>query len=86
MVDTPDVPPLTYRELRNTPGIVADRLAEGRPIPLMLEGEIRGVIFPTSATELGDLKRLWCRAGYQRARLGDADGTRYVRGDRGTRT
>ncbi len=61
MADNPEVPPLTYRELRNTPGIVAERLAEGRPIPLMLDGEIRGVIFPTSATELDALKRLWAR-------------------------
>ncbi len=59
--DTRDVPPLTYRELRNTPGLVAERLVEGRPIPLLLDGEIRGVIFPTSAEELGALQQLWAR-------------------------
>ena len=38
---------------------MADRLAEGRPIPLLLDPEIRAVIFPTSASELETLKRLW---------------------------
>ena len=61
MIDEPDVPPLTYRQLRNTPGVVAERLALGRPIPLLIDGEIRAVIFPTSAEELGAIKQLWAR-------------------------
>ncbi len=61
MADTRSVPPLTYRELRNTAGLVAERLVEGRPIPLSLDGEIRGVIFPTTAEELGALQQLWAR-------------------------
>lgn len=61
MAESPIVVPLTYRELRNTPGVVAERLAEGRPVPLLLDGEVRGVIFPTSASELGALQQVWAR-------------------------
>lgn len=42
----PLAPPLSYRDLRNTPGIVAERLADGRPVPLNIEGETRALVFP----------------------------------------
>ena len=37
---------ITYRELRNTPGRVWERLAEGRPLTLVADGEVKAVVIP----------------------------------------
>jgi hypothetical protein len=57
MIDDPLGPPLSYRDLRNTPGIVAERLRDGRPAPLILDGVIRALIIPTTAAEADELAR-----------------------------
>jgi hypothetical protein len=44
--DDPLAPPLSYRDLRNTPGVVAERLADGRPVPVNIDGETRALLVP----------------------------------------
>lgn len=38
--------PITYRDLRNTPGQVFERLAAGEYLPVMSEGEAKGLLIP----------------------------------------
>jgi hypothetical protein len=42
----PLAPPLSYRDLRNTPGIVAERLVDGRPVPISIEGVTQALLVP----------------------------------------
>jgi len=44
---------LTYRELRNTPGRVWERLAAGGPLTLMADGEAKAIVIPV---EDGDVR------------------------------
>ena len=37
---------VTYRELRNTPGRVYERLAAGEPLTLMADGEAKAILIP----------------------------------------
>jgi hypothetical protein len=37
---------LTYRELRNTPGRVWERLADDKPLTLVADGEARALLIP----------------------------------------
>ena len=37
---------ITYRELRNTPGRVWERLAEGQPVTLFADGEAKALVIP----------------------------------------
>jgi antitoxin (DNA-binding transcriptional repressor) of toxin-antitoxin stability system len=37
---------VTYRDLRNTPGMVFERLAAGEPLALMSEGEAKALLIP----------------------------------------
>lgn len=37
---------VTYRELRNTPGRVWERLAENTPLTLVADGEVKAVVIP----------------------------------------
>lgn len=37
---------ITYRDLRNTPGLVFERLSAGEPLSLMSEGEAKAVLIP----------------------------------------
>lgn len=38
--------PITYRDLRNTPGQVFERLAAGEYLPVMSEGVAKGLLVP----------------------------------------
>jgi hypothetical protein len=39
---------VTYRELRNTPGRVWERLAADQPLTLMAEGEAKAILIPVA--------------------------------------
>ena len=39
---------LTYRDLRNTPGRVWERLAEDKPMTLIADGEPRAILIPVN--------------------------------------
>lgn len=44
---------ITYRDLRNTPGMVFERLNSGEPLSLVSEGEAKAVLIPV---EDGDVE------------------------------
>jgi antitoxin (DNA-binding transcriptional repressor) of toxin-antitoxin stability system len=37
---------ITYRDLRNTPGLVFERLSAGEPLSLMSEGQAKALLIP----------------------------------------
>lgn len=39
---------ITYRELRNTPGRVWERLADNKPLTLVAEGEAKAILVPVT--------------------------------------
>lgn len=45
-IDQPTRDRITYRDLRNTPGKVWERLAQDRPLTLYAEGEAKALLIP----------------------------------------
>ena len=43
---------ITYRELRNTPGRVFERLSAGEPLALVSDGEAKALLIPVNEGEL----------------------------------
>ena len=54
---------LTYRELRNTPGRVWERLADGKPLMLVADGEVKALVIPANGDSADEML-----GSYQRAR------------------
>lgn len=52
---------ITYRDLRNTPGAVFERLAAGEPIPLVSEGSARGLLIPVEDGDVATAIEAWRR-------------------------
>lgn len=46
-----EVDRVTYRELRNTPGRVWERLSDGGPLTLVADGEAKGILIPLSGDD-----------------------------------
>ena len=53
--------PITYRELRNTPGEVFERLAAGEPLSLVREGEPLALLIPISDGDVTTALDAWRR-------------------------
>ncbi|MBK8246614.1 MAG: hypothetical protein IPK85_04330 [Gemmatimonadetes bacterium] len=52
---------VTYRELRNTPGRVLERLAEGEALSLVAEGEPKALLIPVIDGDLETAMDAWNR-------------------------
>jgi antitoxin (DNA-binding transcriptional repressor) of toxin-antitoxin stability system len=52
---------ITYRDLRNTPGRVFERLGAGEPIPLMSEGEAKALLIPVEDGDVDTAIEAWRR-------------------------
>ncbi|MEX2181728.1 MAG: hypothetical protein WD771_06775 [Gemmatimonadaceae bacterium] len=53
--------PVTYRELRNTPGRVFERLADGEPLPLVADGTTKALIVPVADGDVATALEAWRR-------------------------
>ena len=53
--------PITYRELRNTPGRVFERLAEGEPLSLVSDGTTRALLIPVEEGDATTALDAWRR-------------------------
>lgn len=53
--------PVTYRDLRNTPGRVFERLAGGEPLPLVADGEARALLIPVVDGDVATALDAWRR-------------------------
>jgi antitoxin (DNA-binding transcriptional repressor) of toxin-antitoxin stability system len=53
--------PVTYRDLRNTPGRVFERLAEGEPLPLVADGTTRALLIPVQDGDVDTALDAWRR-------------------------
>ncbi len=53
--------PVTYRDLRNTPGQVFERLLLGEPLPLVAEGEAKALLIPVEDGDLETALDAWRR-------------------------
>jgi hypothetical protein len=53
--------PITYRDLRNTPGQVFERLARGEPLPLVAEGETKAILIPVVDGDVATVLDAWRR-------------------------
>lgn len=53
--------PITYRDLRNTPGRVFKRLAEGEPVQLAAEGVTRALLIPVEDGDVQTALDAWRR-------------------------
>jgi hypothetical protein len=53
--------PVTYRDLRNTPGRVFERLAQGQPLPLVAEGETKAILLPVEGGDAETVLEAWRR-------------------------
>lgn len=53
--------PVTYRDLRNTPGRVFERLARGEPLPLVAEGETKAILLPVEGGDTTTVLEAWRR-------------------------
>ena len=47
---------VTYRELRNTPGRVWERLADGGPLTLVADGEAKAIVIPIRGDPAAELE------------------------------
>lgn len=54
-------PSVTYRELRNTPGQVFERLTSGEPLSLVAEGEVKALMIPVANGDVGTALEAWNR-------------------------
>jgi len=52
---------VTYRDLRNTPGQVFERLALGEPLPLVADGEAKALLVPVDDGDLDTALDAWRR-------------------------
>lgn len=52
---------VTYRDLRNTPGRVYERLAEGEPLTLVADGEAKALLIPIEDGDVETVKSAWQR-------------------------
>ena len=53
--------PVTYRDLRNTPGRVFERLAAGESLPLVFEGTAKAVLIPVEDGDTATALDAWRR-------------------------
>ncbi|HUG27413.1 MAG TPA: hypothetical protein VMK53_03880 [Gemmatimonadales bacterium] len=53
--------PITYRDLRNTPGRVFERLAEGEPVQLAAEGVTKALLIPVEDGDVQTALDAWRR-------------------------
>ena len=53
--------PVTYRELRNTPGRVFERLADGQPLPLVADGTTKALLIPVEDGDAATALDAWQR-------------------------
>lgn len=53
--------PITYRDLRNTPGRVFERLAAGDAVPLVTEGEAKAILIPVEDGDVATALEAWRR-------------------------
>ena len=54
-------PSVTYRELRNTPGRVFERLSAGEPLSLVAEGETKALLIPVEGGDVSTALEAWRR-------------------------
>lgn len=54
-------PSVTYRELRNTPGKVFERLSAGEPLPFVAEGETKAILIPVEGGDVATALDAWRR-------------------------
>lgn len=52
---------ITYRDLRNTPGQVFERLATGEPLTLVAEGEDKALLIPVEGGDADTALDAWQR-------------------------
>ncbi len=52
---------ITYRELRNTPGQVFERLAAGEPLSLVAEGTTKAILIPVADDDVATVLDAWQR-------------------------
>ena len=52
---------ITYRELRNTPGRVFERLNAGEPLPFVAEGETKALLIPVEGGDVDTALEAWRR-------------------------
>ncbi len=52
---------ITYRELRNTPGKVFERLSAGEPLALVSDGEAKAILIPVDDGEVATALESWKR-------------------------
>lgn len=52
---------VTYRELRNTPGKVWERLAKQEPLTLVADGEAKAILIPVSDGDLNSAYEAYVR-------------------------
>lgn len=53
--------PVTYRDLRNTPGRVFERLADGEPLPLVADGTTKALLIPVEDGDVDTALDAWRR-------------------------
>jgi hypothetical protein len=53
--------PISYRDLRNTPGRVFERLAAGEPLALVSEGGTRALLIPVEEGDVATALDAWRR-------------------------
>jgi antitoxin (DNA-binding transcriptional repressor) of toxin-antitoxin stability system len=53
--------PVTYRDLRNTPGRVFERLAAGEPLPLVADGTTKALLIPVDDGDVATALDAWRR-------------------------
>lgn len=53
--------PVTYRDLRNTPGRVFERLADGEPLPLVADGTTKALLIPVEDGDATTALDAWRR-------------------------
>lgn len=53
--------PVTYRDLRNTPGRVFERLADGEPLPLVADGTTKALLIPVTDGDATTALDAWRR-------------------------
>ena len=52
---------VTYRELRNTPGKVFERLASGEPLELVADGDTKAILIPVEEGDAASTLDAWKR-------------------------
>ena len=52
---------ISYRDLRNTPSRVFERLADGEPLALVADGEARALLLPVQDDDVSTVLEAWKR-------------------------